>query len=100
MLGKQLKLLRETAGKSQLEVCSALNIEQSTLANYENDKRIPKLEILIKLAEYYKVSVDCILGSEIAMIIFTKMDWQIGTFEKNVKSWEYRMKMPYLKQIL
>ena len=47
MLGKQLKLLRETAGKSQLEVCSALNIEQSTLANYENDKRIPKLEILI-----------------------------------------------------
>lgn len=31
MLGKQLKLLRETAGKSQLEVCSALNIEQSTL---------------------------------------------------------------------
>ena len=62
MLGKQLKTLREVKGKSQLEVCSALNIEQSTLANYENDKRIPKLEILIKLAEYYNVSVDCLLG--------------------------------------
>lgn len=62
MLGKQLKLLREVKGKSQQEVCTALNIEQSTLANYENDKRIPKLEILIKLAEYYKVSVDCLLG--------------------------------------
>lgn len=62
MLGKQLKILREAKGKSQLEVCSALNIEQSTLANYENNKRTPKLEILIKLAEYYNVSVDCLLG--------------------------------------
>ena len=33
MLGKQLKLLRELKQKSQQEVCSALNIEQSTLAN-------------------------------------------------------------------
>lgn len=62
MLGKQLKMLREAKGKSQLEVCSALNIEQSTLANYENDKRIPKLEILIRLAEYYNISIDCLLG--------------------------------------
>lgn len=62
MLGKQLKMLREVKGKSQQEVCTALNIEQSTLANYENDKRIPKIEILIKLAEYYNVSVDCLLG--------------------------------------
>lgn len=62
MLGQQLKMLREIKGKSQQEVCTALNIEQSTLANYENDKRIPKLEILIKLAEYYNVSVDCLLG--------------------------------------
>ena len=52
MLGKQLKLLRESRQKSQQEVCSALNIEQSTLANYENGKRIPKIEILIKIAEY------------------------------------------------
>lgn len=62
MIGKQLKFLRELKGKSQQEVCSILNIEQSTLANYENDKRVPKIDILIKLAEYYNVSVDCLLG--------------------------------------
>ena len=61
MIGKQLKFLRELKGKSQQEVCSILNIEQSTLANYENDKRVPKIDILIKLAEYYNVSVDCLL---------------------------------------
>lgn len=62
MIGKQLKYLRELKRKSQQEVCSILNIEQSTLANYENDKRVPKIDILIKLAEYYNVSVDCLLG--------------------------------------
>lgn len=62
MLGKQLKLLREEKQKSQQEVCTALNIEQSTLANYENGKRIPKIEILIKIAEYYQCSVDFLLG--------------------------------------
>lgn len=64
MLGKQLKLLRELMQKSQQEVCSALNIEQSTLANYENGKRMPKIEILIKIAEYYQCSVDFLLGIE------------------------------------
>jgi transcriptional regulator with XRE-family HTH domain len=64
MLGKQLKLLREAKQKSQQEVCSALNIEQSTLANYENGKRVPKIEILIKIAEYYNCSVDFLLGIE------------------------------------
>lgn len=64
MLGKQLRLLRESRQKSQQEVCAALNIEQSTLANYENDRRIPKIEILIKIAEYYQCSVDFLLGVE------------------------------------
>ncbi|MCD7824587.1 MAG: helix-turn-helix domain-containing protein [Clostridiaceae bacterium] len=64
MLGKQLKILRESRQKNQQEVCAALNIEQSTLANYENGKRMPKIEILIKLAEYYQCSVDFLLGIE------------------------------------
>lgn len=64
MLGKQLKMLRELKSKNQQEVCEALNIEQSTLANYENNRRVPKIDILIKLAEYYNVSTDFLLGIE------------------------------------
>ena len=74
MIGKQLKFLRELKRKSQQEVCSILNIEQSTLANYENDKRVPKIDILIKLAEYYDVSVDFLLGLK-----------KIGTVNWNIK---------------
>lgn len=62
MIGRQLKQLRTLKKKSQQEVCSALNIEQSTLANYENDRRVPKIDILLKLADYYQCSLDQLLG--------------------------------------
>lgn len=71
MIGKQLKLLRDLKGKSQQEVCSELNIEQSTLANYENDRRIPKLDILVKMANYYNCSVDFIIGNEHHVVNYT-----------------------------
>ena len=62
MLAKRLKFLREKQGMGQQKVCTALNIEQSTLANYENGKRVPKIDILIKIAQYYNVSTDYLLG--------------------------------------
>lgn len=89
MLGKQLKMLREIKGKSQQEVCSALNIEQSTLANYENDKRIPKIEILIKLAEYYNISVDCLLGLK---KIGSNVDCENYFYEEGLANWNIRKK--------
>ncbi|MBQ9200641.1 MAG: helix-turn-helix transcriptional regulator [Lachnospiraceae bacterium] len=62
MIGTILKQLRLSKGKSQIELCSDLNIEQGTLANYENDRRVPKLDILIKIADYFDVSVDYLLS--------------------------------------
>ena len=61
-LGKKLQLLREKCGYDQAKVCDFLNIEQSTLSNYENGRRIPKPETLIKLAELFNVSTDYLLG--------------------------------------
>ncbi|MCD8022917.1 MAG: helix-turn-helix domain-containing protein [Lachnospiraceae bacterium] len=60
----RLKSLRKSAQKTQHEVCCELNIEQSTLANYENGKRVPKADTLIRIAEYYHCSVDYLLGRE------------------------------------
>lgn len=63
-IGDRIKSLREKRGVMQQDVCEALNIEQSTLANYENNRRVPKVEILAKIAEYYNVSVDYLLGRD------------------------------------
>jgi len=94
MLGKQLKMLRDLKKKNQQEVCSALNIEQSTLANYENDKRIPKLDILIKLAEYYNVSVDCLLGLKKVNSTGSCDDY---FYEEGLTNWNIRKKAEELE---
>lgn len=61
-IGERIKLLRTEKGYDQQNLCAYLNIEQSTLSNYENDRRIPKAELIVKLANYFNVSTDYLLG--------------------------------------
>lgn len=60
--GQILKSLREERDMKQEDICAALNIEQSTLSNYENDRRKPKLELAVKVADFFNVSLDYLLG--------------------------------------
>lgn len=62
LIGNRLKKLRDEAGMGQKELCDLFNIEQSTLANYENNRRTPKIDILLKIAKYFNVSTDYLLG--------------------------------------
>ena len=61
-IGDRIKKLREENGLMQQDVSNTLDIEQSTLANYENNRRVPKTDILIKIANYYGVSLDFLVG--------------------------------------
>ena len=59
--GDRLKMLREQKGFSQSDLCKILNVDQSTLANYENNRRMPKLDMMFTLAKFFNVSVDYLL---------------------------------------
>ena len=60
-----IRTLRKSAGYTQEEVSSKLNIQRQTYCNYENACRTPPLEIIIALADLYQVSVDYLVrGSE------------------------------------
>lgn len=60
-----LKSLRKAKGYStMLDFCSAIDISFSTYQNYESGKRVPTADILLKLADFYGVSVDYLLGRE------------------------------------
>lgn len=63
-IGARIKSLRELTGMQQQELCSILDIEQSTLANYESGRRIPNDEIKIKIANYFNVTLDYLLGRD------------------------------------
>ena len=57
----RLKELRKSKGYTQVAVQMQTGIEQALLSKYENDERIPPTETLIRLAEFYNVSVDYII---------------------------------------
>ena len=56
-----LKSLRKEKGYTQIAVQMKTGIEQALLSKFENEERVPPTETLIKLAEFYNVSIDYIL---------------------------------------
>ncbi|MBQ6897159.1 MAG: helix-turn-helix transcriptional regulator [Oscillospiraceae bacterium] len=56
-----LRLLRKSRGYTQIAVQISTGIEQALLSKYENGERIPPTETLIRLADFYNVSIDYIL---------------------------------------
>lgn len=61
-LQSMLKKEREEKKLTQKEIAKILNIKQQTYNNYETGKRTPDIEMLIKIADYYKVSLDYLTG--------------------------------------
>lgn len=56
-----LKLLRKSKGFTQIAVQMKTGIEQALLSKYETEERIPPTETLLRLADFYNVSIDYIL---------------------------------------
>ena len=62
MIYRRLKDLREDNDLTQIELAKVLNISQRGYSHYETGNNDIPTEILIKLANYYDVSDDYILG--------------------------------------
>lgn len=59
---QRLKELRFKKGLTQTELGEKVGVKQSTFTNWENGKREPNFEIVIKLADLLEVSVDWLFG--------------------------------------
>jgi|SRR5690625_1411105 len=61
-ISRKLKELREEKGYLQKFVANKIGVRSNTLSGYENGTRSPDPEMILKLAELYDVSTDCLLG--------------------------------------
>lgn len=61
MFNIRLKDLREDNDLTQEELSKKLNITRSALGNYELGIREPSVELLIKIADYFNISLDYLL---------------------------------------
>ena len=60
-MDNRLRQLRKSKGYTQVRVQMETGIEQALLSKYEKAERVPPTETLVKLADYYNVSVDYLL---------------------------------------
>ncbi len=57
----RLKEIRKSKGISQLKLAMDLNTNQNTISRYETGEREPGIKELIRIADYFDVSVDYLL---------------------------------------
>lgn len=62
MFGERLSKLRKTKNISQYELADRLGFSRGQLANYEQGKREPDYNTLCKIASYFDVTVDYLIG--------------------------------------
>ncbi len=58
----RLRDLREDMDLTQDQLVKILQMHKTTYTNYEQGKREPPFELIIKLAKFYNVSTDYIAG--------------------------------------
>lgn len=59
---KRIKDLREDHDKTQQELADALNMHRSVYRRYESGEREAPSWVIVKLAQYYGVTTDYLLG--------------------------------------
>lgn len=62
ILSKRIKLLREEQSLNQSQLAEKLGIAVSSISQYESGDRIPSDDIKIKMADYFEVSLDFLMG--------------------------------------
>ena len=61
LLGERLRETRQKKGVSQSTVAEHLNISRQSISKWENNSSYPDLDNLVRLSEYYEVTVDDLL---------------------------------------
>lgn len=60
--GNILKKIRQENNLTQEELAKKINTSRSNIANYENDKNMPSIDMLEKLSKIFGCSIDYLLG--------------------------------------
>lgn len=55
---------RKEKGISQKELAKAINSKETTVASWEQGKSLPSIDMLYRLAKYYKKTMDYMYGDE------------------------------------
>lgn len=78
-LGERLANLRENLGLTQKELAAKLNVGRSTISGYEKGTTQPSYDVLIKLADFFDVSLDYLFGRTEIKASMKKLESKLRT---------------------
>lgn len=98
----RLRQLRDRIGVNQDVVAEACDISRVALTRYENGQRVPRAQIAARLADYYGVTVDYLLGRDdvpVPALEKAPADMRAEAKEllENMTDDEYNAALQYLK---
>lgn len=103
-IGYNIKIFREQNGLTQEQLAVKINHSRSTIAKWENNTSVPDIESLIKLSDFFKVTLDQMTGRhsyEDDLIRDFKRIYQLDTYtyDKNfIELIEYTMTHSQFKE--
>ncbi|KSU14876.1 helix-turn-helix domain-containing protein [Lactococcus lactis] len=62
VFSERLKELRKEKDLTQKEIANKLGVSRVAYTNWENGKREPNIERFVKLADYFNVNIDYVVG--------------------------------------
>lgn len=62
VLNENIKSLRLARGLNQVEFAKAMGVSKQCVSNWENDNVMPSIEMLVKIADFFNVTTDYVLG--------------------------------------
>ncbi len=84
MIGNKIMQLRKENNLTQQDLANILNISRSTISLYEINRNVPDIGTLIKIADFFNVSLDFLAGRT-PIKYLPKKEWidniPIGTFD-------------------
>ena len=69
-LNENIRKLRIAKGINQVEFAKQIGVTKQCVSNWENDNILPSVEMLVKIANFFSVSTDSLLGLQKDNVIF------------------------------
>lgn len=98
--GERLKELRISKGLTQEELGNILGVTKASICCYEKGTRTPTLETLFDIVEFFGVSADYVLGTEVLITVKNRESKNYMATKEEIRFIEELRKNKYLSSIL
>lgn len=98
--GERLKELRNSRNLTQEQLGNILGVTKASICCYEKGTRTPTLETLMDIVEFFGVSADYILGTEIFVTVKDKKNKNYAMTKEEIRFIDELRKNKYLSSVL